>query len=262
MKITDRTKNLAVSGEHAAMIVNADGSREEKDMPIVKEHFIDLIINEQLAAKLVCTPSNLQEMIIGRMTAEGYIHSMEDVESLYICEYGSKAKVFLNGKTELVKTIENEPTCCTGNQVFLANVKGDHLKRLEPAEWKDEWIFNLANAFAGESGIHRTTKGTHCCYLGVGNEVLYAAEDIGRHNAMDKAIGYAVMNHLDLHNCILYTTGRVPTDMVKKAVGAGVPILVSKAVPTDQAIEMAAYYNLTLICKAWPDRFEIFTEAK
>ena len=99
MKITDRTKNLAVSGEHTAMIVNADGSREEKDMPIVKEHFIDLIINEQLAAKLVCTPSNLQEMIIGRMTAEGYIQSMEDVESLYICEYGSKAKVFLNGKT-------------------------------------------------------------------------------------------------------------------------------------------------------------------
>ncbi len=130
------------------------------------------------------------------------------------------------------------------------------------AEWKDEWIFKLAETFVKESRIHKSTQGTHCCYLSIAGEVLYAAEDIGRHNALDKAIGYAVMNHLDLMKCILYVTGRVPTDMIKKAVGAGIPLLVTKAVPTDQAIEMARYYNLTLICKAWPDRFEIFNLAE
>jgi FdhD protein len=77
---------------------------------------------------------------------------------------------------------------------------------------------------------------------------------------MDKAIGYALINGIPLNECILYTTGRVPTDMVKKAIMAGVPVLVSKAVPTDAAIKMAKEHSLTLICKAWPDKFEIFAE--
>ena len=50
--------------------------------------------------------------------------------------------------------------------------------------------------------------------------------------------------------------------MVAKAVAAGIPVLVSKAVPTDEAVAMAKKYKLTLICKAWPDRFEIFNDAR
>ena len=86
-------------------------------------------------------------------------------------------------------------------------------------------------------------------------EILFAAEDIGRHNAMDKVIGYAAMQGLQREECILYTTGRVPTDMIKKVVMSQIPVLVTKAVPTDAAVEMARACNLTLICKAWPDRY-------
>lgn len=75
---------------------------------------------------------------------------------------------------------------------------------------------------------------------------------------MDKVIGYAVMQGLKREECILYTTGRVSTDMVKKAILSRIPVLVSKSVPTDAAVEMARAYGLTLICKAWPDRYEIF----
>ena len=60
----------------------------------------------------------------------------------------------------------------------------------------------------------------------------------------------------------MYTTGRVPTDMTRKVIASRIPVLVSKSVPTDAAVEMARRYNLTLICKAWPDRYEIFSEAE
>lgn len=260
MVLNDQSRGLDVARKVSEIIVDAEGSRRDAETRIVSEHFIDLIINEQLAAKLVCTPSNLPEMIIGRMKTEGYIQSIDEVDTLYICEYGSKAKVFLKDGTALVKTIENEPTCCTGNQVFLSNIHGTPLQKLEPAKWKEEWIFQLANVFAGESKIHKSTQGTHCCYLSIGGEVLYFAEDIGRHNALDKAIGYAVINKLKLSECILFVTGRIATDMVKKVVAAGIPVLVTKAVPTDQAVKMAKDYQLTLICKAWPDRFEIFSQ--
>ena len=240
------------------VIVNADGSREEALSRVVSEHFLDLYINEKLAVKLVCTPADLVELVMGRMVSEGYIDTADDVESVYICNFGSKARVFLKHEPELSQTVENEPTCCTGNQVLLAN-SGKEMSRLRKTDWKSEWIFRLADEFASGSRIHRATKGTHSCYLSVNGEIVFASEDIGRHNAMDKAIGYVVMHGIEREQCILYTTGRVPTDMVKKVITSGIPVLVSKAVPTDAAVEMARRYNLTLICKAWPDRYEIFS---
>lgn len=245
--------------------VNADGSTMNRQCRIVSEHLLEVFVNERLVLKLVCTPSNLVELVMGRLISEGYLASAGDVEMIYICESGRRAKVFLKEAActalKLEQTVEEVPTCCTDNRIFLRN-EGAVYAPLEKAAWKSEWIFRLANEFASGSRIHKATQGTHSCYLSVKGEILFAGEDIGRHNALDKAVGYAVMQGFERKDCILFTTGRVPTDMVKKAVVSKIPVLVSKSVPTDAAIEMARTYNLTLICKAWPDRYEIFHEAQ
>ena len=241
--------------------VNSDGTTIHRECCIVSEHSVELFINEKLILRLVCTPSNLVELVIGRMISEGYVESVDDVEMIYICGEGKQARVFLKESAgqalNLTQAVEEVPTCCTDNRVFLRNrdVKSAQLQKVE---WKSEWIFGLANEFVSGSKIHKATQGTHSCYLSANGEILFAGEDIGRHNAMDKAIGYAVMQGLKREACILYTTGRVPTDMVKKVIMARIPVLVSKSVPTDAAVEMARTYGLTLICKAWPDRYEIF----
>lgn len=253
--------------------VNADGSTMNRECRIVAEHSMEVFVNEKLVLKLVCTPSNLAELVIGRLISEGYIESADDVEMVYICSSGKRARVFLKESAgaalNLIRTVEEEPTCCTDNRVFLRNenprISEHHgsglIQKLEKSEWKSEWIFALANEFASGSRIHKATQGTHSCYLSVCGEIVFACEDIGRHNAMDKAIGYASIQGIKPENCILFTTGRVPTDMVRKVIMSRIPVLVSKSVPTDAAIEMARAYNLTLICKAWPDRYEIFHKA-
>lgn len=277
-------ENLFQSGEVSSLVpetaVNADGTRASGDCRIVSEHSMDVFLDESRILKLVCTPSNLVELVVGRMISEGYIGTIDDVEMLYICSSGKRARVFLKESARkalnLTRAIEEVPTCCTDNRVFLRNenpihaqLRSDgseehqdlHVPILHKAEWKSEWIFALANEFVSGSKIHKATQGTHSCYLSVNGEILFAGEDIGRHNAMDKVIGYAAMHGLNREACILYTTGRVPTDMVKKVIMSRIPVLVSKSVPTDAAVEMARAYNLTLICKAWPDRYEIFHEA-
>lgn len=258
MYINDQSGKQEITSESRSITYSSDGTVEESAGTIVHEHFLELIINEQLAARLVCTPSHLQEMVIGRMLTERYIEEITDVESVYICSLANRAKVFLKEKTLLKSSIEQEPTCCTGNQTFLKRDDLNHLERLEPADWKPEWVFSLAEEFKNGTKIHKATKGTHACFLGVKGETVFRCEDIGRHNALDKAIGYALLNGYRREECMLYTTGRVPTDMVKKAVAAKIPVLVSKAVPTDEAVEMAKYYNLTLICRAWPDKFDVY----
>ncbi len=266
MKLNDRSQGLEVSKTVTRTILHEDGTSEEKEIHIVSEHFLDLVINEELAVKLVCTSVDLVELVLGRLLTEGYIQNMEDVDSIYICSEGSKAKVFLKdeGKArQKLKPAERvEPTCCTGNQVLLKSQTMAHMQRLSKADWEPEQIFRLCREFARDSSIHRKTSGTHSCYLSYRGEPVYAGQDIGRHNAVDKAVGFALRKGLERKDCMLYTTGRVPTDMVQKVIAAGIPILVSKAVPTDAAIEMAKSYNLTLICRAWPESFEIYHQAE
>lgn len=262
MIINDLSKDLEISTRVKETSYLADGSMEERKLNIVNEHYMELYVNETLAARLVCSPSNLPEMVVGRLITEQFITSCDDVESIYICEYGSKAKVYLKEQISLSETVAVEPTCCSGNQIFLKN---NHAENIPPLPYHDfdlDAVFVMAGEFANGSQIHKATKGAHCCYLWHKDRVIYAVEDIGRHNALDKAIGYLYINQLDPADCMAFTTGRVPTDMVKKVVAARIPTLISKAVPTDQSLMMADYFNLNLICRAWPDKVSVMVRSK
>lgn len=260
------TKLLA---DFDAELVQADKTVgiEIKEASLIREHLIEIIINETPAFRIVCTPNRISELVLGRMATEGIIESADDVDSLYICESADRARVYLKQgialKTDKGVT-QTEPTCCTDNKV-LANLEIESEKQLKPlerAEYSADDIFALAKKFSGNASLHKKTKGTHSCYLSYKGEYKGVFEDIGRHNALDKAVGYALINGFRLKDCILFTTGRVPVDMAKKAIIAGIPVLASKAVPTAEAVDMARRYNLTLICSAWPDSYEIYNEAK
>lgn len=243
-------------------VVKADKSTVSRQSEVTVEHFMEIYLNDRLVLRLVCTPENLAELVAGRLVSEGYITEKQDVESLYICENGQRAKVYLTKEIALEESLKTEPTCCTANRQMLNPTGEQTQKILAKADYKPEWIFRLAEEFAGGSRIHKKTKGTHSCYLMYNGEIVYSAEDIGRHNALDKAVGFAFINGYEREKCILFTSGRVPVDMAEKVIRAGIPILVSKAVPTDSAVELAGKYNLTLICKAWQDSYEIFYEAE
>ncbi len=264
MNVENRADQLHTDTGAQALLVRSDGGKERVTRQILREQRLELVVNEQTVARLVCTPADLENFVVGRLVTERIISDLDDIEQLYICESGSRARVFLKQSIRLQAAVAEEPTCCTDNQVFLQPVSSAEVLQL-PSEisedgnvWKEEWVFALVNAFAQDSKLHKSTGGTHSCVLGVEGRVLYSVEDIGRHNAMDKAIGYAVRQGLDRSKCMLFTTGRVPTDMVSKVVNAGIPVLVSKAVPTREAVELAAKSGLTLICRAWPDSFEVY----
>lgn len=272
MQINDRMEQLnkvipqpyiAVTSEITEDNENPAEITTERD--IICEHFLDVYVNEQLIFRLTCTADHLVELVLGRLFTEGWIRGVSDVESITICERGRSARVFLqeNSDSEDSRTAScREATCCTGNQTFLERNGRKELARLPQSAWQKEWIFALAEEFAKDSGLHRQTGGTHSCYLGIEGKCVCHMEDIGRHNALDKCIGYALRGKLDLKKCILFTTGRVPTDMVQKVIAAGIPVLASKAVPTYQAVELAEKYNLSLICRAWPDRMEIYHDGR
>ena len=245
-------------------VVKADRTEEANTVNVLREHLIEVFINERPVLRLVCTPNRLAELVLGRCVTEGLINDCADVESISVCESGNRARIYLRQGLEIVVR-GNEPqtdaTCCTDNRL-LGNFQAvKEPKPLVNAVYSRDDIFALIQKFHENASLHKKTKGTHSCYLSCQGIYQGVFEDIGRHNALDKAVGYAFINGLDYKECILFTTGRVPVDMVRKVIMARVPVLVSKAVPTAEAVEMAKRYNLTLICRAWPDSYEIYHEA-
>ncbi len=257
MKI--RIGNRMGPTEHISKkIIKADGQVLNGESVILKEHVLTVIVNENQVFRLICTQTHLRELVVGRLFTDGLIESPEEIEKLWFCQSENEARVFLNHMIDWEEWKGEEPSCCTSNRIFLSPSGKRELKPVPKASWKPEWIYDLSRRFLSGVEIHRATQGTHSCFLSRNGEICFSSEDIGRHNAMDKAIGFALLKGIPLSECLLYTSGRVPVDMVRKVISAGIPVLVTKAVPTAESIELAGEYGLTLICRAYPDQFEIY----
>ena len=209
------------------------GETEVCTEPVLTEHKASVTINGSYAMELTCLPQYLPELVLGQLLTQGYIQTSDDVQTLCIDRDG-----------QVSVTLQKNPA---------------PLCPVTPIPWKTEWVFALADRFAAGMPIHGTTFATHSCFLAQGETLLFACEDIGRHNALDKAIGYALRNGIDLTQCLLYSSGRMPSDMVPKAILAGIPVLVSKGSPTAGAVALAQAHGLTLICAARQDRMKQFS---
>ena len=96
MKINEQYHNLNLLENVTYEFLGRDGETHEETEPILAEHMMDVYVNERLTMKLVCIPQHLTELVLGRLFTEGIISSAEDVEQIYICEFGKRARVILS----------------------------------------------------------------------------------------------------------------------------------------------------------------------
>lgn len=235
--------------------VDASGRSEVREEEIICEKEMEVSVNGSPAFRLTCTPEHLQELVLGRLMTEGLIRSIDEVEHLFICGEGNIGEVQISGEPVFRPYGGAEPTCCTGNLQLTEREDRREPEKLTEMTPDMEEVFRLAEHFRKDGELHRSTGGTHSCYIRLPEGEILSFEDIGRHNALDKAVGAMLSREADPGKCMLFTTGRVAADMVMKTVTAGIPVLVSKAVPTDRAVRLAGKYGLTLIFRAWPDSF-------
>ncbi len=263
MKINNLYKEKENTEVRNSTLHKANGESENLPYELLNEHLMKVYINEREAMSLVCTGTNLVELVVGRIISEGIVKSIDEIESVYIYEYGLRAKLIIKNNInddEKFKTTEDITSCCQDNRTYL---KGEYkLDKINNViDINDKVMFDLAEAFNEDSKIHKMTSGTHAAYLYLDNKIVKSFEDIGRHNALDKIIGYIYMNNLVPEQCIVFTTGRVPVDMARKAIYSKLGCLVSKAVPTSDAVDLAKEYNLNLVCRAWRDSYQVFNKA-
>ncbi len=231
---------------------------EAVDSETIVETPVSLTINGEPWITFMCTPIELEAMAVGFLYNEGVIDGAEDVADVRVCEHGDNVDVWLN-RSVSQPTSWRRTSGCTGGitAVDLLAKPEIQFDRSAPT-FQPESIGALVEMLFESQSLYRETGGVHTSALSDGQEILVSAEDIGRHNTLDKIAGLCVLRGIWPKTRILITTGRISSEMLQKAARLEVPILISRTSPSSLSIEMAERYGITLIGYARRGRFNVY----
>jgi FdhD protein len=235
---------------------------ERHDAETIVETPVSLTVNGQVWLTFMCTPVHLEEMSVGFLYNEGVIGSMDEVENVHVCEHGDNVDVWLNRSVEQPVSWRRTSGCTGGITAVDLLAKPDvsfagNRFRVEP-----EAVGRLVEMLFESQSLYRETGGVHTSALSDGERLVLSAEDIGRHNTLDKIAGLCLMKNVFPKTRILITTGRISSEMLQKAARLNAPILISRTSPSSLSIEMAERYGITLIGYARRNRFNVYSNAQ
>lgn len=226
---------------------------------IIVEQMLNIYVNREHYASLMCTPIEKTELAAGFLFAEGIISSVESIKSI---EELTEDIVCIMLEYELEENSKYIKAFTSGCARGSVNLRAFEQKNLKPIQGMCKYSANdiLARMkeFSHKSELFKDTGGVHSCAICSNEELLLFSEDIGRHNAMDKVIGKALMDKIRLDDKLLLTTGRISSDMALKAARAGLPIIVSHSAPTDMAVDIARKADIAIAGFARGNRMNIY----
>lgn len=224
---------------------------------VISEASVGLTVNGIFWLSWMCTPMELEDLAVGFLFNEGIIQSIQEIEILRPCNNGDNVDVWLNHPVEKPLHWRKTSGCTGGMTSDTAQQRTQPIPKgdIFPAEKLLGWMDQLFDS----QTLYRQTRGVHCSMLTDGEAIIATAEDIGRHNTLDKIAGKLLRQSLQPSRRILLTTGRISSEMLQKAARIGASILISRTSPTSLSIQLAEQYGITLIGYARRNQFNLYT---
>lgn len=221
------------------------GKVEELDDDIIPESRLLIRLDDHDFIHAVCTPHQIEEFVIGFLRTRGLIDTLEDIASLDVT--GNTASVIrasrLQGSLPDLGVLETTGTRNVSLEGFIRN--RDKVPSGSPVS-SDVLLKGMEEL--SRMPLYVQSGGTHCAILfsREGN-ALASAEDIGRHNAVDKTIGGGMRKKVEFSDTWLAVSGRLPADMVLKPLLVGIPLIASVSAPTSEGVALGERSGLTVV---------------
>lgn len=226
-----------------------------------------LFVNGQKLVRLSCTPEDLKELALGRLYTEGLVRNIRQIRSIQIQEEERTIYVEIsenekqrtekesgkNTKNEVESSIESrEKEPGKTEPIQYRNAETTMPERKQRSEGNRivgfSEIFSAAEVFFSQPGeLFRETGCAHSCAFWKEREIVCSFEDIGRHNALDKVAGKLLIQEIDPGDGVIFTSGRISADYLKKIIQMGVTTVVSRAAVTEAAVLLAEKYGILLL---------------
>ena len=217
-----------------------NGRPTETKEKVVKDETVTLTINGNISRSMSAIEDSLEEFAVGYLVNENMVKTLKDIKSIEIDE----TKINVEIDDTLLKT--NETVLCSDS----AGGWRSKIKEVNPVESDFQVsvheLIDRIEELKENAEIWQATGGTHVAGI-VFEDQFVVKEDVSRHVAVDKVIGYGILNGFDLNKSYVIYSGRMPADMVIKMTRAGVPILASNAAPANSGYNIAKKGNITLV---------------
>jgi len=238
------------------------GTMTEETVSVATEIPFTIVANETEIATLMCTPLNLEELTVGFLFTSGFISGIKDIKSYRCDEQMWRADVELENDpdSELLEKRIYAAGC--GRGVIYASAT--EFASSDPLEndlvIEGERIIEITKYLQTCSELYRATGGVHTAVLSTKGKIPHImADDIGRHNAVDKIIGRGLIDNTDFSKALVASTGRISSEILHKAKKSGIPIIVSRGASTHQTILMAREMKMTIVGFARGGGYTIYT---
>jgi FdhD protein len=238
------------------IIVKAGASHEEKEDRIAEEKKLNITLNKRHVISLFCTPLQVEELIVGLFFTGGILEGKISTDMFNI-SHGEEINVDI-----AAKNISAEKLSASRHLGGFTFTKKRTSKPLaDSLSVSFEVISRLFDEFQQKSELFRLTGCFHSAALADKEKILAFAEDIGRHNAVDKVIGAVLLQDIPFTEKLMLVSCRLSSEIVLKCTLLNISVLASRAATTDLAVKIAEESGITLIGFVRGNRFNIYTHA-
>ncbi|WP_068672059.1 formate dehydrogenase accessory sulfurtransferase FdhD [Oceanobacillus sp. Castelsardo] len=233
------------------------------DEEIATEFPLTIVLNGKEFATMICSPTNLEDLVIGFLASEGIIRFYNEIKKISIDVSMGFAYVDLN-KTLRLSDVDHSKriisSCCgKSRQFYFRNDMRTAKTIFNRMTLSVNDCYSLMGQLQEQSQAFIRTGGLHNAALASKSELQIIRTDIGRHNTLDKLYGYTLQEKTNLTNKLIVFSGRVSSEVLLKISKIGVGILLSKSAPTDLALNLAQDLGITVIGFARNQKLNIYT---
>ena len=238
---------------------------EKKADFISEEKPLHLFVGTTYWATILCSPSNLKEMAVGHLLSEGVVKSVDEIEEVVLkekeerCTVNLKPGINVEDRVKLSRLHQRVITSACGEGSPHQYI-GKTPRVESELKVKAQVVFDSVNQLNFRAVEFRQTGGVHVAAIyNADGSMVALAEDVGRHNAVDKVIGMAALGKVVFGECFLALSGRMSGDVAFKAAKVGLPIVASMAAGLSSGVALAEAANQTLVGFVRGKRMNIYT---
>ena len=227
---------------------------------LVTETRLTLYLNGQWLADFMCSPLDLEALAVGYAYNAELIHARENVRWLKANVHESALDMFVTPAPQKLPAPRVITSGCGGDGGVQALTEA-----FPPLEsdfrTTPQTLVRLLRELNGAAQVYQQVRGIHTSILGDADGMRLAAEDIGRHNTLDKLAGKALLEGVETRDLIILTSGRVSSEMLFKARRMRVPLVASRTSPTSAAIRLAEAWGICVVGYLRRDGMRIYTHS-
>ncbi len=218
---------------------------------VVKEMPLTIMLNGEELATVVCSPHSFELLAIGFLVSEGVLQSRDELKEI-ACrpEQGVVWVDTTNGEARIDGFLKRNFASCCGKGRPALHYLNDY-EQLQPILHETHFaareLLGLVALLDEEADTFRLTGGVHEAALAHREGIVVSYEDIGRHNALDRILGYTFLNDIDTSDKVVMLSGRIASEMLTKVARIGVSVVVSRSAPTCLSIDLAEQLGITLV---------------